>query len=144
MKIGTLFFFFFSIFKIFSSCRSPNKWWISGKVDENNLRRGPEKAKYTNRHDFVEFICSAVWPRLDEHDLSVCTLSLTLPVSWKLRVFENGCLVLISYSMYENRNLSPKWLNRLQVVRAINKTTFQVTAISIWKLTMYLDQHKTI
>lgn len=74
----------------------------------------------------------------------VCGLSITLPLSLKLRVFANGWLVLISYSTYENRNLSLKLPNWLWVVRIMNKTVFQVMAISMWKPTMYLDQHKTI
>lgn len=35
-------------------------------MEENDLGRGPEEAKYMDGDDLAEFTCSAVWPRLDE------------------------------------------------------------------------------
>lgn len=65
-----------------------------------------------NGLDLVALVCSAVWSRIDRDDHRW----EFVPVSFKLRVFENGWLVLISYSVYEHMNFSPKLLYKLQVV----------------------------
>lgn len=73
---------------------------------------GPEEAGSTHGLDLVALICSAVWSRVDRDN----RLWGFVPVSFKLGVFENGWLVLISYSVYEHMNFSPKLLYKLQVV----------------------------
>lgn len=73
---------------------------------------GPEEAGSTHGLDLVALICSAVWSRVDRDN----RLWEFVPVSFKLGVFENGWLVLISYSVYEHMNFSPKLLYKLQVV----------------------------